>query len=87
MPYTQLEKAARARAMAASGEARKLRLAAHVTLAELADEVGVTLMAIYFWETQQRCPSGDNAVRYFQALTKLQQLIKLRPVVVEAAVA
>ena len=61
-----------ARRMAGSGEARALRLAAGLTLEEIAGAVGVTRQAVAAWETGERRPRGENARRYGEALRGLR---------------
>jgi transcriptional regulator with XRE-family HTH domain len=72
MAESILDQVVQARSLASSGEARRIRVAARVSLTELADEVGVTAGAVSFWELSKRRPSGRLAVRYLKALNKLQ---------------
>jgi DNA-binding transcriptional regulator YiaG len=62
---------AEARELARSGEARELRLKARLSLAELAQDVGVHATSVFAWESGRRKPSGDAAVRYAGLLREL----------------
>lgn len=73
MAYS-LDKLVRVRQLAACGEARRRRIAADVSLSELAADVGVSYAAIWKWETQRRRPSGPAAIKYLDALERLAEL-------------
>ena len=60
-----------ARAAALSGEARALRVAADLSLAEVADAVGRDKATISRWEHGKVRPRGDAAVRYGRLLAQL----------------
>ena len=60
-----------ARELVRSGEARELRLAARLSLAELAEDVGVHPTTIWGYEAGRRTPTGAAAVRYARLLRKL----------------
>jgi DNA-binding transcriptional regulator YiaG len=62
---------AAARAMIESGAARRVRLAAHLSLAEVARSVGVTAATVYRWEADGMKPRGEAAVRYGRLLRRL----------------
>lgn len=64
---------ARVRALAKSGEARRLRLEAALSLGEIASAVGVSTSTVYRWEAGERQPRGDGAVRYLEALEALEE--------------
>jgi DNA-binding transcriptional regulator YiaG len=51
---------------------RALRLAAGVSLAEVAEAVGVTKQAVLFWELGQRRPTGPRLARYVTVLDALR---------------
>ena len=57
-----------------SGEARSLRLAAPLSLAEAAADVGVTPGAIHAYENGQYLPRGEHALRYARLLCDLKRL-------------
>jgi DNA-binding transcriptional regulator YiaG len=47
---------------------KAIREGAGVQVPELADHVGVTDRTVRHWEAGTRRPSGDNLVRYVEAL-------------------
>lgn len=57
-----------------SGEGRRLRRAANVSLGEIASEVGVTLQTIQKWETGQKYPNDLHAMKYTRVLERLAEL-------------
>jgi DNA-binding transcriptional regulator YiaG len=63
--------AADARRWAADGTARKIREAALLTQAEVAEQVGVTPAAVAAWEAGRRKPSGLPARKYGELLRRL----------------
>ena len=63
--------AADARQWGADGTARRIRKDAHLTQADIADEIGVTAAAVAAWETGKRTPSGTAARRYGELLRRL----------------
>jgi transcriptional regulator with XRE-family HTH domain len=65
---------AEARAAAASGEARRLRIAAKLTQREVGSACGVSATTVAMWETGQRVPSGVPALEYGRALRQLSRL-------------
>lgn len=62
--------------MAGSGEARRIRQAAKVSLSEIAGEVGVSLNAVWKWENGKSRPSGEQALRYLRVLNTLERAVK-----------
>jgi DNA-binding transcriptional regulator YiaG len=69
-----LLKLANVRAACQSGAARSLRIAAGLTLREVADAVGVAVGTLYRWETYQRRPrNSDAALRYGILLEELAE--------------
>ena len=64
-----------ARRAAATGEARDLRLRAHLSLADVGDTCGVDQSTVYRWERGLRAPSGAAALRYATLLEALRQTI------------
>jgi transcriptional regulator with XRE-family HTH domain len=62
-----------ARKAAMSGRASELRREAQLSQAEVARAVGVTAAAVSRWESGQRSPSGDLAVRYAELLRVIER--------------
>ena len=69
----KLDVVIRVRQAFASGEARRLRLAAGATLAECAAEVGSTPTTVSRWELGARCPGTAAALRYATVLSRLER--------------
>lgn len=63
-----------ARRICTSGEARKRRLAAQLSLREVADACGVDPAAIQKWETGQRLPRRDAALRYLAVIEMISRV-------------
>jgi transcriptional regulator with XRE-family HTH domain len=61
------------RRRAANGEARAARIAADITLAEIAEVVGVDRSTICRWENGQRVPRGPAALVYGRTLALLER--------------
>jgi transcriptional regulator with XRE-family HTH domain len=64
---------ARGRALVASGDAGRIRVAARITQREMGAAVGVSPAAIANYETGRRTPRGDVARRYARALDRLTE--------------
>lgn len=62
-----------ARAACLSGDARKIREDARLTLDDMAAGCGVTRGAVWLWETGQRVPGRDKALAYAKLLKSLQR--------------
>ena len=71
MSTDDLVRIANARSAAHSGAARGLRLAAGLSLREVASDVGVTVSTVWRWEAGERRPRGAAAVRYADLLEAL----------------
>jgi DNA-binding transcriptional regulator YiaG len=71
MATTSAERLARARHIAASGEARRCRQQAGVTLHEIAEDLGVNTMTVWRWENGKRRPRGEAALKYVALIDKL----------------
>ena len=63
---------ARLRDMTTSGKARRIRLAARLSLHEMARAIGSSHAAVQRWETNERRPRGELALRYLALLDALQ---------------
>jgi DNA-binding transcriptional regulator YiaG len=61
----------RARRLATSGEAKRLRQRSALTQGELAAALGVATSTVCRWERGERQPSGMAGARYGYALTAL----------------
>ncbi|MFH1330242.1 MAG: helix-turn-helix transcriptional regulator [Actinomycetota bacterium] len=72
-PETQAEDIARVRALCAGGAARAIRVAARLSLKEVASDVGVSLSTVWRWEMARRSPRGPAALRYLRLLDRLLQ--------------
>lgn len=71
MRTLDLPEMARLRTMAASGEARRLRIGAGLGLAEVAREVDVVPSTLSRWERGLLRPHGVEAARWFRLLAEL----------------
>jgi len=72
-PVAQLteEELAAVRAMAESGEAREIRRAKRIRLSEMADTIGVGSSTLAHWESGDRNPTGEGALRWLAVLRRL----------------
>ena len=70
---TELVRLADVRDAARSGEARRLRVAAELSLAEVARAVGVAVPTVLRWERGERTPRGKPAIRYAKLLEALEK--------------
>lgn len=61
----------RVRSLAQRGTARRIRLKAGLSHAEIASPVGVTPATICRWELGERRPRGAAALRYLELLDAL----------------
>jgi DNA-binding XRE family transcriptional regulator len=75
MTATELKLLIEARDAAHSGRGRRVRVAAGLSQAELADAVGVSPVAISRWEADGRRPRGHAAVQYALILRELEQAV------------
>ena len=62
---------ARLRTLMSTGAAKSIRLAAGVSLPEVARDVGVSHSTIYRWENNLNVPKGDPALQYAEVLDEL----------------
>jgi DNA-binding XRE family transcriptional regulator len=51
---------------------RAIRVAAGATLRDIADELGVTPQAVYFWEVGRSTPRREQAAAYRRLLDELR---------------
>lgn len=61
----------RAAQLPSVAERKRVREAAKASLRMVADELGVSITAIWHWENDQDGPSMENAVRYRNLLEEL----------------
>jgi transcriptional regulator with XRE-family HTH domain len=62
---------AQVRSLTESGLARSIRLAARLSIRDVAATVGASPAAIYRWENGTRSPRGEAALRYGKLLARL----------------
>lgn len=77
MNTSALEKLVLVRQLASSGEARRRRQDADLSLSEIAEAVGVTTGTVWKWETGLRRPNGAAAIKYLSLLDRLGSLPKV----------
>lgn len=70
-PSVPLDRLAKARELAASGEARTVRLRSKTSLIEIAEVCGVDTGTVWKWEMGKRRPRGEAAIRYVGVLEML----------------
>lgn len=63
----------RVRHLAVTGAARALREAAGLSLADVAEPIGVDRSTVWRWERGLRRPHGEPARRYLELLTELSR--------------
>jgi transcriptional regulator with XRE-family HTH domain len=71
MDTRDLVRIAKVRALSRTGVARRLRIAADLSLPETAGAVGVSTSTMWRWEEGQRRPTGEKALRYADLLDEL----------------
>ena len=67
-----LVKLATVRAAARSGASRDVRMAAGLSLREVAEAIGVGVSTIHRWEAGDRRPHGAAALRYADLISELK---------------
>jgi DNA-binding transcriptional regulator YiaG len=65
---------AKVRALAASGEARRIRERALLSCADIARPCGVDQATVWRWEEGTRRPYGEAAIRYGELLESLDRV-------------
>jgi DNA-binding transcriptional regulator YiaG len=68
---TSAERLQALRERTASGQAREIRMAARLTQSDIARSVGVHFSTLSRWESGERLPRGDAALRYGALLDRL----------------
>lgn len=61
------------RAAISTGETRRTRVAARLSISELAAACGVNQSTLWRWEQGKRLPRGERAVRYADLLDSLRE--------------
>lgn len=74
MTGTEVLKLARVRRLAREGIARRVRLDAGLSLADVAEAVGVAVATLSRWEHGVRRPTGEPALRYADLLAQLERV-------------
>jgi DNA-binding transcriptional regulator YiaG len=64
---------ASARTLAATGEGKRRRLAAGLSLREVATAVGVSPATVWRWEMAERAPRGRAAIEWATLLSALKK--------------
>lgn len=70
----RLERLAEVRQLISSGEARRLREQAGMSLSETAMACGVDTSTVWLWETRRRRPRAAGALRYLEVLRRFEAL-------------
>lgn len=65
------------RALAATGEARRIREAARVSAGEVAAAIGTSVINIGRWDRGTRVPRGPVALRYAELLGQLREVAQV----------
>jgi len=73
MTGEELRKLAEIRDRCSSGEARRLRRRLQISLSEIAGAVPTSETNVYRWETGERMPRGELALRYGAVLEELER--------------
>ncbi|MGW3416495.1 helix-turn-helix domain-containing protein [Streptomyces phaeochromogenes] len=73
------------RAAISRGETRELRVAARLSISEMADACGVDQSTLWRWEQGKRLPRGEHAVRYADLVDSLRNQVATQPKVRESA--
>jgi DNA-binding transcriptional regulator YiaG len=60
------------RAAISTGETRQIRVAARLSISEMAAACGVDQSTLWRWEQGKRLPRGEHAIRYADVLDSLQ---------------
>jgi DNA-binding transcriptional regulator YiaG len=68
-----LPQLSRVRALSRSGAAKSIRLAAGLSLGEVARAIDVTPATVLRWERGERVPTGKRALHYLTVLESLMR--------------
>lgn len=71
----QLVRISECRCKLRSGEARDIRIRAHVSLSEVARAAGISVPAAWRYENGARTPRPDEALRYAEVLDGLRRVV------------
>jgi DNA-binding transcriptional regulator YiaG len=72
---TKAERLQALRALTTSGKAREIREDAHLSLSDIARSVGAHYSTVSRWESGQRLPRGEAALRYAALLDRLAKAV------------
>ena len=67
----RVQQLVRVRELCANGQARRIRLAARLTLAEVGEQIGTSAANVFRWETDTHRPTGDLAIAYLATLDRI----------------
>lgn len=56
-----------------SGEGRKRRVAAQLTMREVASALGIDVAALHRWETGVTSPRGESALQWLELLESVER--------------
>ena len=73
MGSRELRELQRMRDMVHGGLVRAVRVNAGLSLREVAQAVGVTPSAVFYWEQGKNVPRGEPAIRYARVLLELEK--------------
>jgi DNA-binding XRE family transcriptional regulator len=65
----------RVRRLASSGVAKKRREDAGLSIADIAEAIGVSATTVFRWENSLRRPTGEAALRYGRLLDELREVM------------
>jgi len=69
---------ARARLFIADGTARRIRLSARLSVGDIARAGGWSESTVHRWESGERAPRSEAALRYLEILRSLTELLEAR---------
>lgn len=72
MDMDDIQRLAAARRHAAAGTGREIRVAAGISLAEVAGAIGVDESTVWRWEKRRSRPRGEQAIRWANLLERLR---------------
>lgn len=79
MAATDLDKKLQLNQLIATGEAKRIRETARITLEDIASDINVHYMTVWRWENRYRIPRGNHALRYLGALNRIAATLNRDP--------